>query len=238
MKRYLYFIIATSLLSSCALFKKDRVLKNKELEKIEYGFNTFFYPSKTNKSEILTVFLSGDGGWVDFDDNLCKQLAVNGSETLGINSRSYFWKERTPKSTGAQMRALIRSYVRKTDVTQIYLVGYSFGADVTPFIYNELPFFMKRRVKKLVLLSPFATTDFQVHLSDLLGHVNDNYKYSVREEIAKIKIPIFCFYGRDEEKALATVKQENFKMQTLKGDHRYDEQETPKIVQTVMARKN
>ncbi len=235
MKCNLCLILSILLVSSCALFKKDRVLKNRASEKEEYGFHTFFYPTKT-KSKTLIIFFSGDGGWLDFDDNLCRQFADNGIETLGVNSRSYFWKESTPQATAKQLRILVRFYLRQLNPTQMYLGGYSFGADVTPFIYNEMPFFMKRHTKKLILLSPFATTDFKVHLADLLGNGYDNYKYSVSNEIAKIKIPVLCFYGKDEQKPLSFIKQKNFKIQLLKGNHRYNDEEIPKILNSVLVK--
>lgn len=222
------------LLSSCALFKRNRVLENKEIEKAAYGFNTFFYPSKTAESKTLVIFLSGDGGWLDFDASLCKLFAANGLETVGINSRSYFWKERSPKETGRQFRLLLRSYLRKTNIRRVYLVGYSFGADVTPFLYTDLPYFLKPHVKKLILLSPFATTDFEVHFSNLLGGTADNYKYSVTNEITKIKIPIYCFYGEGEEKPLKNLQQQNFKISLLKGNHHYEEQENQKILEALL----
>ncbi|MET4083219.1 type IV secretory pathway VirJ component [Pedobacter sp. UYP30] len=236
MKLSLYLFLFSLTLSSCALFKRNRVLKNKELEKTEAGFNTFYYPSKIEDSKTLVVFFSGDGGWLDFDAELCKKLAANGLKTLGINSRSYFWKERTPRATSKHLRELIRTYDHK--INNIYLIGYSFGADITPFVYTGLPFFMKMRVKKLVLLSPFATTDFEVHLSDLMGSNADDYKYNVRDEVARIKIPIYCFYGEGEEKALDNITQKNFNLKILKGNHHYETQESQKIIQAIIEKSN
>ncbi|MGY3052167.1 type IV secretory pathway VirJ component [Pedobacter sp. UYEF25] len=222
--------------SSCAIFKRNRVLINKELEKKEFGFDTFFYPSATQNGKALVVFFSGDGGWLDFDANLSKELSDNGLETLGINSRSYFWKEKNPKSTTRDFRDLLRSYSRQIDLNKIYLIGYSFGADITPFLYTRLHFFTKMQVKKLILLSPFATTDFEVHFSDLVGKDFDAYKYSVKDEIARIKIPIYCFYGEGENKALETLSQKNFKLQILKGNHHYQTQESQKIIQAILTK--
>ena len=238
MKHRLLFLLSTLALSSCALFKQDRVLKNRELEKKEYGFNTFFYPSVIPNSKTLVVFFSGDGGWLDFDASLCKKFAANGLETIGINSRSYFWQERNLKATNKHFRELVNAYYRKPDINNICLVGYSFGADVVPFVYTGLHFFAKMRVKKLILLSPFATTDFEVHFSDLIGEAFDDYKYSVRDEIAHINIPIYCFYGEGEEKALETISQKNFNLQILKGNHRYKTLENEKIIQAILATSN
>lgn len=233
MKKYIILLLATALLSGCGLLKKDRVLVNKQLEKVEFGFNTFFFPSQNLKNRVLIVFLSGDGGWLKFPDTLCKEFSSKGFATLGINTRSYFWEKRTPKSTSADLKLLIRSYLKKTNTSQIYLAGYSFGADVIPFVYNELPFLIKMRVKNLILLSPFATTDFQIHLADLLGSTSDNYNYSVVKEIQKVKIPVFCFYGDNEDQGISPLKTSNFELKILKGDHQYELDEIPKILETI-----
>ena len=237
MKKNLFLVTALYFFAGCGLIKKNRVLVNKELEQIEFGFNTFFYPSKIIKNNTLIIFFSGDGGWLKFPDTVCKEFSNNGFATVGINTRSYFWEKRTPKSTSADLKLLIRSYLKKTNTSQIYLAGYSFGADVTPFIYSVLPFFTKIRVKNLILLSPFATTDFQIHLADLLGNTNDDYRYNVAKEIEKLKIPVFCFYGQKEAQAITSVKNSNFKLKILEGGHQYELDEISKILEIVTSAK-
>lgn len=224
-------------LSGCALFKRNRVAAHNGIEKDDFGLPFFLYPPKNDSlkrpSRKLVVLLSGDGGWIKFDDELALQFAKKGYITLGFNSRSYFWEQRTPEKTAEDIDLLIRSYHLKYRFNTIYLCGYSFGADVLPFVYNRLSPKMKRRVVALQLLSPFRTTAFKVHLGDLINTSNDNYPYVLDREIKKINIPTFCFYGIDEStKALGDFKQKNFYLDSLKGTHTYDEAEYTKIVHT------
>ncbi|KLT65506.1 AcvB/VirJ family lysyl-phosphatidylglycerol hydrolase [Pedobacter sp. BMA] len=218
-------------LSSCALFKRARVHEHNAIESREFNLPIFLYPAKKPQTRKLLIFLSGDGGWIKFEDDLSVKFAENNFFTIGINSRDYFWDQKTPEQTAHDLVQLIRKYALRYKTDQIYLLGYSFGADVLPFIYNQLPFRAKRHVMALEMLSPFSTTDFMVHFGDLANISSDNYPYKVDLEVKKLKIPVFCFYGIDEnEKALETIVQKNFVIGSLYGDHHYKESEYDKII--------
>ena len=119
----------------------------------------------------------------------------------------------------------------KYGTNQVYVCGYSFGADVVPFIYNRLPIRAKRHVMAIEMLSPYATTAFKVRFGDLTNLSADNNPYKVDIEIQKLNIPIFCFYGNDEtEKPLENLLHKNFSVGRLSGDHHYEETEYDKIV--------
>ncbi|MNY39279.1 Bacterial virulence protein (VirJ) [compost metagenome] len=127
---------------------------------------------------------------------------------------------------------LLRTYGRKYKAHKIYLCGYSFGADVVPFIYNRLPAHTKRRIAGLQLLSPFASSAFKVHTSDLLNLAGDDKAYKVFPEVEKLNIPINCYYGTAENpKPLQELKLKNFRLRLLPGDHHY---ESP-AVQTIVS---
>ncbi|WP_316738899.1 AcvB/VirJ family lysyl-phosphatidylglycerol hydrolase [Pedobacter aquatilis] len=241
MKKLAVIILCFGLfaLSGCALFKKNRVSQHNGIERTEFNLPIFIYKSKIANSKKLLIFLSGDGGWIKFEDDLSLQFADKGFNTIGINSRSYFWKQKTPEEAENDVAQLIRKYALEYKTNEIYLCGYSFGADVLPFIYKRLPFRAKRHVQALGLLSPFATTDFMVHFSDLTNTSSDNYPHKVNEEVKKLLVvPIYCFYGNDEnEKALQTINQKNFHLISLSGDHHYEESEYEKIVSVFAAKK-
>ncbi len=142
---------------------------------------------------------------------------------MGFNSRSYFWDKKTPRKTAIDLAMLINIYVKEYQSKNVILCGFSFGADVVPFIYNRLPLILKNKVKSLVLLSPFASTDFVVHASDLLNIGGDKREFKVFQEVEKIKIPTHCFYGENEfPKPLIELKRKNFFVKMLPGDHHYE----------------
>ena len=224
-------VICVISLSSCALFKRDRVRDNTGIKLKEFNLPVFFYPTKDSLSKKLVILFSGDGGWVKFEDNLAIKFAENGFYTVGINSRDYFWEQRNPEETGIAIAMLMRKYAIQYHTHQIYLCGYSFGADVVPFIYNNLPHRAKRHVMALEMLSPYATTAFKVRFADLTNLSGDNYSYKVDMEVKKLNVPIFCFYGVNEnEKPLGAITQTNFRLGSLVGDHHYEESEYDKIV--------
>lgn len=231
MKNKLILLVVCLSLSSCALFKRNRISENKAIETTEFNLPVFLYPSQQLPTKKLLIFFSGDGGWMKFEDNLSLKFAAQGFHTIGINARSYFWKQKTPEQTKQDVLQLIRKYAFKYHAHQVYLCGYSFGADVIPFIYNRLPYRAKKHVKALEMLSPYATTDFVVHFSDLTNIGSDHYPHKVDLEVQKVSIPVYCFYGISEtEKHLKNISIANFHLDSLEGNHHYAESSYDKII--------
>lgn len=204
--------------------------------KVTSGFDlpVVIYPSADTTSRKLLILFSGDGGWMDFEDQLSEGFASEGFETIGFNSRTYFWTARTPEQTAGDITQLINKYSKLYKTNRIYLCGYSFGADIVPFIYNRLPPYLKNKVVALELLSPFASSDFMVHTSDLLNIAGDDKLYKVQPEIEAVKIPVFCFYGEKEDpKPMEFVQKRNFSLRTLPGDHHYETSGYPDILAAI-----
>lgn len=238
MKNKLLLLIVCLILSSCALFKRNRISENKGIETIEFNLPVFLYPAQKLPTKRLLIFFSGDGGWMKFEDSLSLKFAENGFQTIGINSRSYFWKQKTPEQTKQDVLQLIRKYAFKYHAHQVYLCGYSFGADVIPFIYNRLPYRAKKHIKALEMLSPYTTTDFAVHLFDLTNISSDHYRYKVDLEVQEITIPVYCFYGKAEnEKHLKNISLPNFQLDSLEGNHHYEESSYDKIISALPIQK-
>lgn len=221
-------------LGSCSILSKNSISKNSGVKSTEFNLPVFLYPSVNSTNKTLVFLFSGDGGWIEFDDKLSLAFANNGFNTIGFNSRSYFWDKKTPKKTANDLAKLIKAYTQEYHCNKVILCGFSFGADVVPFIYNLLPFNLKNKVKKLVLLSPFASTDFEIHTSDLLNIGGDNREFKVGEEIVDITIPIFCFYGKEEKnKPLSELKMEHLFVKLLPGDHHYEDSSFQTIINTL-----
>lgn len=215
-------LLSILLLNSCGLLLKRRTVANSGTESNDFDLPLLIYQSSNPASHKMVVLLSGDGGWLGFNDTLAVGFAKRGYHVIGFNSRTYFWHQRDPDQTANDLAKLINKYAAQWKIKRIVLNGYSFGADVVPFIYNRLPNELKGKVSKLQLLSPFLSTDFKVHLADLISDGDDNRAYKVKDEVDKVSIPIICFYGQDEQpKPLADVKKQNFTVTLLSGDHHY-----------------
>lgn len=224
-------LISLFLLSGCGLLIKNRQTNHHGLVTNDFDLPVITYPSADTTSRKLLIFFSGDGGWLDFEDQLSTAFAADGFETIGFNSRTYFWSAKTPQQTAEDIVLLIGKYSKLYKTNRIYLCGYSFGADVVPFIYNRLPASVKNKVVALELLSPFASSDFMVHTSDLLNLAGDDKPYKVQPEIEAVRIPVFCFYGEKENpRPMELLRRRSFSLRTLPGDHHYDVSAYPDIV--------
>ncbi len=182
---------------------------------------------KKQGPDVMVLYLTGDGGWNNFSQKLSNEFASAGAPVVALNSLKYFWSRKTPEQAALDVTALVHEYDSRWKKKAILLCGYSFGAEVMPFIYNLLSSDIKERVSRILLLSPSAYTDFEVHVSYLFL----SKKKSVASEVLKISKPVICYYGMGEnDKSLKGIQLPNFKTILLKGDHHY-ENSTAEIVE-------
>jgi Type IV secretory pathway, VirJ component len=156
----------------------------------------------TGTSQQLALFLTGDGGWAGLDKGVSARFAERGIATIGFDSRSYFWRKRTPEQAARDIERVLRHYLSAWNKTQAMLVGYSFGGEVLPFIVNRLPQDLRNRIVTVTLLGPEPGTSFEVHLMDWLPGVGAG-GMPVQPEIQALgNIPVLCIYGEGEAGAL------------------------------------
>src|SRR5689334_5384954 len=128
-------------------------------------------PLKTwsgHSDSTYVLFISGDGGLNKFTSSLCEEINEAGYSLSAINARSYFWDKKTPQQTTDDILMFLKEQLMKKPDFSLSLIGYSFGADVVPFVVNRLPESVKRKITSVILLSPSGTTDFEIHWSDIL----------------------------------------------------------------------
>lgn len=154
------------------------------------------------QSDIFAVLLTGDGGWAGLDQELAGRLAARGVPVVGFNSLKYFWTERTPEEAATAVAKVIRNYLGAWRKQRVILIGYSFGADVLPFIVNRLPDDVHRRVASSNLLGPSVAAAFEVHVADWIPG-NRPKGQPVEPELSKISgLPVLCLYGASEKDGL------------------------------------
>ena len=117
----------------------------------------------------LAVIYSGDGGWRDIDKQIAGRLQADGIPVVGIDSLRYFWSEKTPEQTAADLATVLAHYREAWSRPDVVLVGYSFGADILPFAYNRLPADEQAHVHRLSLLALSGSADFEIHVTGWLG---------------------------------------------------------------------
>ncbi len=180
-------------------------------------------PANRKTGEYMMVFISGDGGWTGFDQETVDAFAVKGIPVVGLDALKYFWQKKTPEETARDIARIIEVYSAEWNKEKIILMGYSFGADAMPFVYNRLPESLKRRVSGLGLLSPSKETDFEIHVSDLLSFGTSENGLSVPREINKVEgvVPV-CFFGNEEEDLpTKEISAQRSRIIYLQGGHHY-----------------
>jgi type IV secretory pathway VirJ component len=177
---------------------------------------------KFDTTRYLVFHITGDGGWRGFDIKLANEFKAHQMSYVFLNSLKYFWSRKTPDQLAKDITPVIKDYLRKWDKKELILAGFSFGAEILPFLYTRLPLDLKQKVKQIVLITPASTSDFVVHVTDMMG-IDHNYGYDVVKEVEKIKTTkVLAIFGEKEESTFpASHKQENFQITFIKGSHHF-----------------
>ncbi len=152
-------------------------------------------------SNEFALLLTGDGGWAGLDQELAARLAASGVPTVGLNSLKYFWSARTPEQTAQDVARVMRHYLAAWNKQRVLLVGYSFGADVLPFVVNRLPPDLRERVASVSLLGIDANASFEIRVSRL-GR-RRRRRPATQPEVGGIRtVPVLCLYGEGEKDSI------------------------------------
>ena len=179
------------------------------------------YTDNSDTSKPLIVYISGDGGMNSFTNSLITSLNKKGYAVLALDAKSYFWRKKEPQEFAADMSQAITNYLKNKKSNSFIVLGYSFGADVTPFLVNRLPSLLHTKCRNIVLLSPSTHTDFEIKILDMLGFGGSKDK-NVVNELNKVAVQTILFFGSDEKSF--PVNEITIKKQVvvMEGGHHYD----------------
>jgi type IV secretory pathway VirJ component len=182
-------------------------------------------PAQKPGDDRLVVMLSGDGGWAALDRGVSAVFAAQGIGAVGLDSLSYFWKQRTPAETAAAITGIIQWYTEHWKKRRVILFGYSFGADVLPFIVNRLPPPVLTRIERVVFAGLGPRAAFEFHLSNWLSDTPEDGLPVVDEIRHMPAIRAICLYGSDEGPASACPELKNTAviLHELPGDHHFND---------------
>ncbi|MCF3107456.1 virulence factor [Niabella sp. CC-SYL272] len=182
----------------------------------------------------LVLYISGDGGLNSFTNDFCKGINQSGYTVTAINSKSYFWNKKTPEQVAAELTSYLNGVLKGRANQQLLIVGYSFGADVTPFILNRLGNAVKSHLLRTVLMAPSPTTDFVIRVADMWGTPKKRSMDVVAEinRAAGQRI-VAILPGDDNDFPAQAVKLPGFKATVLKGGHHFGG-DTADLVKIVM----
>jgi type IV secretory pathway VirJ component len=175
-----------------------------------------------DKQAPVALLISGDGGWYGFEQSIADNFAKQGIPTIGLDSKKYFWNRRTPEETAADIAKALNFYSNEWGRDKFILIGYSLGAEIVPFIVNRLPEEIRSKVESAVLLSPATTTDFEIHISNMLGMGNRQNTYNTIDEIKKMSVPTLIIFGDGEKTEIPELLSKTpVVIRKIPGDHHY-----------------
>ncbi|SSC67681.1 virulence factor family protein [Ciceribacter selenitireducens] len=174
--------------------------------------------------DTMAIVYSGDGGWRDLDRQVAGYLQADGIPVVGLDSLRYFWSERTPAETAADLERIIKAYEKRWNVRHVLLIGYSFGADVLPAAYRSLPDRIKSRVVQITLLALSHQVDYEILVSGWLSGASGGGAGDPLDDIRSIDPSVVqCVYGADEEEdACRDLKTGKVETIELPGGHHFD----------------
>ena len=180
----------------------------------------------------LVVWISGDGGWGEMERDVGRILGEAGAPLVGVNSLRYFWSERRPAEVAQAIDRIVRAFAPKFGRTQFVLVGFSFGADMTPLVIDRLSADVRAQLARAVILSPAVRAAYEVGPATWLG-IGD--KDEVGPAILSLRgVELICVRGhRDPNAACPAGSAPGYSIVDLPGGHTL-EGDWPRIAQMVL----
>lgn len=172
----------------------------------------------------MAVFFSGDGGWRDIDRTIGENLQSLGVSVVGWDCVRYFWSKKTPEQTASDLSAVILTYSAKWHADRVALIGFSFGADIIPSVYDRLRQSLKDRVPMVSLLSPEPAADWEIRVAGWLGAPPSAEATPLGPPIEKIPGKLIqCFYGsRDTGSYCPDLARHGAEVIEKEGIHHFD----------------
>ncbi|MFC4525384.1 alpha/beta hydrolase [Dyella halodurans] len=192
------------------------------------------------REDVVAIFYSGDGGWRDLDQSLGKIMAAHGIPVVGISLLQYYWRERSAADSAADLDALITRMTAQGDKRRIWLIGFSFGADVLPSIVGNLSAEGRARIAQIVMLSPSKDVNFEIemegymkegwwktHTQDFFQWINPVHHSDAMPPLLALDghPPVVCYYGiKDKADTICADPKLPawIKVYEKTGDHHFD----------------
>jgi type IV secretory pathway VirJ component len=181
-------------------------------------------PGAPTGNHPLVIFYSGDGGWRDIDKKIGGYLADHGYFVVGVDALRYFWRKKEPHEMAADLDRLIRHYRSKTHDDGVLLVGYSFGADLLPFMINRMAPDTRAQIRLVSLLGIAEHASFEIRLQGILGASNSDGPATLPELERLKNLPVQCVFGFDEHDSVCAAKELDgiVDRDELHGGHHFD----------------
>lgn len=173
----------------------------------------------------MVLMITGDGGWGRIGRKLSKQFKSEKVPMIALSSWHYFMRKKTPDMTTKAVESILDEYMRQWHKDSFILMGYSFGADVVPFVVNRLPDSLLNHCAGVALFSPGTSTDFKIRILQLLGS-RHQWRYNVVNEIQTMKVvkTLFFFGHKENDFPYEIISRADWQLVYLEGGHHYEKE--------------
>lgn len=164
------------------------------------------------KKDYFVIMFPGDGGWRDFSDTLAKTISSKGINVIGFNTIPYFDTLRSPEIIAKDLQRIILNFSHALNKKYVMLGGYSFGAEILPFIYNKLDKEYKDKVHNVFMIGPSIGADFKV---SQVYYYNPSDSKPVLPELLKTDKEKFIIFCDKQKRSLCKVLKDKDNLRTI-----------------------
>ena len=117
-----------------------------------------------------------------------------------LGQPALFLEPQDARTNDRDLAAVLAAYGGKWRADKFVLIGYSFGADVLPVVYNMLPAAYRDRVAMISLLGLEPKADWEIRVAGWFGAQPSETATPLAPEFAKIPGELIqCYYGVEEK---------------------------------------
>lgn len=178
----------------------------------------------SNQNQPLIFYISGDAGFNSFSKNLSDSMFRNGFDVYALNTKKYFWKQKTPQQCADDFSSFLESLFSKRTNQKLVIVGYSFGADALPFVMEKFPQKTRKRIEKIILIDPSETGDLEISLESYINEkASGRWKtIPVINKVTDIPVEFILSDFSAAYYPYSQVALKNKKLYRLPGNHRFN----------------
>jgi len=177
--------------------------------------------------DVAVLILSGDGGWVDLARDIADELSSRKFAVIGFDTLQYFWNKQSPETASADLNRIVTAYQTGWKKKKILLVGYSWGADLLPFMVRDLPESTRQAVAGVALIGPSRKTEFEFDVAELERNSEATGALILPAVKKLAPLPVLCLGGLNEHESVCRAIERsqaelpNVKVQMLEGGHMF-----------------
>ena len=160
------------------------------------------FENDTSKKDYFVILFAGDGGWRGFINVCAKTISGKGVDVVGFNTLPYFDTIRTPRNIARDVGRVVHNFGHAWKKKFFILGGYSFSAEILPFVYNNLSPEIKEKVYKIFMIAPSTLADFKASRT----YIYDKSKsIPVLPELEKADQNKFIIFCDDADESLCKI---------------------------------